>query len=130
MQDLKFADSLDPERRIGGLSHLDLPDPPQGERAAGWPRLLIENRAYATRAFRKLHLELAARQDGLQVLHCVLYPRLDWDLPILSIDLVGSAGSGNVSLAIADPCPAAMDRSLPPAYAQTIRRAQSSVFLL
>lgn len=53
-----------------------------------------------------------------QVLHCVLYPRLEYDLPILSFDMVGSEGSGRVSLAIADPCPASMDRSLPPVYIQ------------
>jgi hypothetical protein len=27
----------------------------------------VENRAYQSRAFRKLHIEVAARQDGLQV---------------------------------------------------------------
>jgi phycocyanobilin:ferredoxin oxidoreductase len=58
---------------------------------------------------------------SVQVLHCVLYPRLEYDLPILSVDMVGSAATGRISLAIADPCPAAMDRSLPPAYAETVR---------
>ena len=57
----------------------------------------------------------------VQVLHCVLYPRLEYDLPILSVDMVGSAATGRITLAIADPCPAAMDRSLPPAYAETVR---------
>ena len=42
----------------------------------GYPRLLIENRVYSSRVFRKLHLELAVRQDGLQFLHLVFYPRL------------------------------------------------------
>lgn len=28
----------------------------------------VENRVYQSRAFRKLHLEVAVRQDGLQVL--------------------------------------------------------------
>lgn len=41
----------------------------------GYPRLLIENRVYSSRVFRKLHLEVAYRQDGLQVLHMVFYPR-------------------------------------------------------
>ena len=41
----------------------------------GYPRLLVENRVYSSRVFRKLHLEVAHRQDGLQVLHMVLYPR-------------------------------------------------------
>lgn len=52
------------------------------------------------------------------MLHCVLYPRLEYDLPILSFDMVGSEGSGRVSLAIADPCPASMDRWLPQVYVQ------------
>lgn len=30
-------------------------------------RLLIENRVYESRVFRKLHLEAAVRSDGLQV---------------------------------------------------------------
>jgi hypothetical protein len=41
----------------------------------GYPRLMIENRVYSSRVFRKLHLEVAHRQDGLQVLHMVLFPR-------------------------------------------------------
>ena len=35
-----------------------------------YPRLLLENRVYCSRVFRKLHLEVGHRQDGLQV--CVL----------------------------------------------------------
>lgn len=36
---------------------------------------MIENRIYSSRVFRKLHLELATRQDGLQVMHMVMFPR-------------------------------------------------------
>ena len=56
-------------------------------------RLVVENRVYSSRAFRKIHLELALRGDGLQVLHCVLFPRLEFDLPILSMDLVAAPQS-------------------------------------
>lgn len=61
-------DSLDKDRAVGGWSYLDLPDPAKGQE--GYPRLLIENRAYASRVFRKLHMELAHRQDGMQVSAC------------------------------------------------------------
>ena len=55
----------------------------------------------------------------LQVLHCVMFPRLEYDLPILGMDMVGARG--RVSLAVIDPSPAAMDRTLPPMYSQGIR---------
>ena len=74
LQDLKFCDSMDTDKSVGIWSYIDLPDPEKG--APGYPRLLIENRAYATKAFRKLHMELAHRQDGLQV------PRLTLEIPI------------------------------------------------
>lgn len=57
-----------------------------------YPRLLLENRIYSSRVFRKLHLEVGLRQDGLQVLHAVLYPRYAIDLPILAMDLVVAKG--------------------------------------
>ncbi len=57
-----------------------------------YPRLVLENRVYYNNVFRKLHLEIGARQDGLQVLHCVLYPRYNYDLPILGIDMVMKDG--------------------------------------
>ena len=61
-------DSLDKDKHIGKWSYMDLPDPAKGEE--GYPRMLIENRAYCTNVFRKLHIELAHRQDGLQVQLC------------------------------------------------------------
>lgn len=68
-----FLDSVDAAREWDGWSFADIADPPKG--GDGYPRLLVENRLYCSRAFRKLHLEVAARQDGLQVLHMVMYPR-------------------------------------------------------
>lgn len=61
-------------------------DPRPGE--PGFPRLIVENRVYQTRVFRSLHLELAVRQDGLQIVHCVMWPRRDYALPILGLDAV------------------------------------------
>ena len=83
-------------------------------------RLRLENRAYSSPAFRKLHLEAAVRDDGLAVLHCVLYPRLGLGgggFPILSLDAVAARGA--VTLAIVDPCPARMDGCLLPSYDAT-----------
>lgn len=54
-----------------------------------------------------------------QVLHCVMYPRLEFDLPILSLDLVAS--SGRVTLAIIDPCPVSTSLQLPTHYLQGVR---------
>lgn len=51
-------------------------------------RLRLENRFYATPVFRKCHLELAAGGSGLSVLHCVMYPRHAYDLPLFSVDMV------------------------------------------
>lgn len=118
----KYLDSLDPDHKVP-LSYMKLEPPERGQ--PGYPRLELENRAYCSRAFRKLHIEVAARQDGLQVFHCVMYPRLQFDLPILSMDLVASAETGAVSLAIADPCPVTPDLSLPSFYAEPIRELQA-----
>ncbi|KAF8066305.1 pcyA [Scenedesmus sp. PABB004] len=115
-----FIDSLDPTREWEGFSYVDMPDPIKGQE--GYPRLLIENRVYSSRVFRKLHLEVAHRQDGLQVLHMVLFPRYDFDIPILALDLVAAGGA--VTLAIADACPLSERLALPPHYAQTMAELQ------
>ena len=65
VQDLKFVDSMDQTNICGAWSYLDIADPVKGQE--GYPRLLIENRAYCSQVFRKLHIELARRQDGMQV---------------------------------------------------------------
>ena len=48
-----------------------------------------------------------------------MYPRMEYDLPILSFDMVGK--DERVSLVCIDPCPVAMDRSLPPLYVTLVR---------
>ena len=49
-----------------------------------------------------------------------MFPRLTFELPILSMDIVATAG-GRVSLAIVDPCPVTPDLRLPPFYEQPVR---------
>jgi phycocyanobilin:ferredoxin oxidoreductase len=80
-------------------------------------KLVIENKCYQTREFRKLHLELAKVGNSLDILHCVMFPRPEYDLPMFGTDLVG--GRGQISAAIADLSPIA-DPQLPDAYREAI----------
>jgi len=77
-------------------------------------KLTIENRCYQTPQFRKMHLELAKIGKRLDILHCVMFPRPEYALPIFGCDLV--AGKGNISAAIADLSPVNSERILPNAY--------------
>ncbi len=77
-------------------------------------KLIIENRCYQTPQFRKIHLELARMGNGLDVLHCVMFPHPAYDLPMFGTDLVG--GRGQISAAIADLSPTREDGSLPESY--------------
>ena len=65
MQDLKYCDSAGSPDKEAAWNFM-APSPARG--TPGWPRLRLENRAYFSRAFRKLHLECVFREDGLQVL--------------------------------------------------------------
>ena len=82
-------------------------------------KLTIENRCYQTPQFRKLHLELAKVGNTLDILHCVMFPRPDYALPMFGCDLVG--GRGQISAAIADLSPLSQDRSLPTQYATALQ---------
>ncbi|HAO09672.1 MAG TPA: phycocyanobilin:ferredoxin oxidoreductase [Planktothrix sp. UBA8407] len=77
-------------------------------------KLIIENKCYQTQHFRKLHLELAKVGQNLDILHCVMFPRVEYDLPMFGADLVG--GRGQISAAIVDLSPTHLDRSLPLPY--------------
>ena len=119
---LDWCDSMDPERELEGWSDGDIPDPSKGEE--GYPRLLIENRIYCSRVFRKMHIEVAWRQDGLHILHLVLFPRVKFDLPIFCMDLVVSSG-GRVTLAIVDSSPVTRNQVSCPIQRSTPRPPQS-----
>ncbi|VEP12141.1 Phycocyanobilin:ferredoxin oxidoreductase [Hyella patelloides LEGE 07179] len=81
-------------------------------------KLIIENRCYQTPQFRKIHLELAKIGDRLDILHCVMFPRPNYDLPIFGVDLVGSAGG--IGAAIVDLSPVNRTRSLPNVYRRVL----------
>jgi len=89
-------------------------------------RLQIENRCYQSREFRKLHLELAKVGTSLDILHCVMFPRLDYALPMFGCDLVG--GRGQIGAAIADLSPTQSDRQLPAPYRQHLAQLTPPAF--
>jgi len=81
-------------------------------------RLVIENHCYKTPQFRKLHLELAKVGNGLDILHCVMFPNPEYGIPIFGCDLVG--GRGSISAAIVDLSPVHPERALPLSYANAL----------
>ena len=66
-------------------------------------KLVIENHCYQTTQFRKLHLELAQVGNGLDILHCVMFPKNEYPLPLFGCDIVGA--KGQISAAIVDLSP-------------------------
>jgi len=81
-------------------------------------RLRIENRCYQTPQFRKMHLELAKIGNNLDILHCVMFPRAGYPLPIFGCDIV--AGRGGVSAAIADLSPTNPEKALSAEYTASL----------
>lgn len=98
--------------------------------------LTIENSCYQTREFRKMHLELARVGKSLDILHCVMFPRPEYDLPMFGTDIVG--GRGQISAAIVDLSPVgpvvARDdqgnerRSLPASYTEALQQLPPANF--
>lgn len=78
-------------------------------------KLVIENRCYQTPQFRKLHLELARIGKNLDILHCVMFPKAEYGLPIFGCDIVSSRAQ--VSAAIVDLSASTADGHLSKDYA-------------
>jgi phycocyanobilin:ferredoxin oxidoreductase len=89
-------------------------------------KLVIENHCYQTPQFRKLHMELARIGDSLDILHCVMFPRPEYVLPMFGTDIVG--GRGRISMAIADLSPTNADRVLPEDYVTTLTQLPDTDF--
>ena len=64
-------------------------------------------------------MELAKVGQNLDILHCVMFPRVEYDIPMFGADLVG--GRGQISAAIVDLSPTHLDRSLPLPYQQQLQ---------
>lgn len=89
-------------------------------------RLIIENHCYQTPQFRKIHLELAHTDNGLDILHCVMFPRSNYPLPMFGCDIV--AARGNVSAAIVDLSPVQNDGGLPAQYSLALSQLSQFAF--
>ena len=67
VQEFRYSDTrfqgMSDQERLKAMHTADLPE----RNGPGWPALRLENRVYSSRVFRKLHMELGTRQDGLQV---------------------------------------------------------------
>jgi phycocyanobilin:ferredoxin oxidoreductase len=83
-------------------------------------KLVIENRCFQTPHFRKMHLELARAGSNLDILHCVMFPRLSYGLPMFGCDIV--AGRGQISAAIVDLSPVV---GIPEGYVPTLEGLKS-----
>ena len=81
-------------------------------------KLVIENRCFQTLQFRKLHLELAKVGSGLDILHCVMFPKPAYGLPMFGCDIV--AGKRGVTAAIADLSPITPNNTLPFPYQKAL----------
>mmetsp|Transcript_39704 Transcript_39704/g.97590 ORF Transcript_39704/g.97590 Transcript_39704/m.97590 type:complete len:338 (+) Transcript_39704:83-1096(+) len=129
MKDL--ADGID--RVLGEkleLSPFQLPEDMQtveGMMESG--RCVIENSAYQSPEFRKIHMELATffnpagQSTGLDILHCVLFPRsadVGPSVPMFGCDIV--CVKGQITAAIVDLSPVAADKKLPSDYVEEVRR--------
>lgn len=82
-------------------------------------KLVIENICFQSEHFRKLHIELAHLGNGLDVLHCVMFPKTKYSLPIFGADLISARG--NISAAIVDLSPVTSDRTLPKDYCNYLK---------
>ena len=89
-------------------------------------KLIIENHCYQTPQFRKLHLELARVGDRLDILHCVMFPRTNYPLPIFGVDLVGN--QKGISAAIVDLSPVTENRFLPQNYRSILKNLPTLEF--
>ncbi|MTF39407.1 phycocyanobilin:ferredoxin oxidoreductase [Cyanobacterium aponinum] len=89
-------------------------------------RLTIENRCYQTTQFRKMHLELAKVGTNLDILHCVMFPHVNYPLPMFGCDIV--AGKAGISAAIVDLSPTNAEKNLAEDYNNALSALENSQF--
>lgn len=113
-------------------SHLDL-SPFQLPEELGYvegklegERLTIQNYCAQSREFRKMHLELAKVGENLDILHCVMFPKSEYPLPMFGCDIV--AGKRGISAAIVDLSPTSGDKKLSPQYHEKLSSLEDDNF--
>jgi phycocyanobilin:ferredoxin oxidoreductase len=89
-------------------------------------KIVIQNRCYQTQTFRKMHLELAKVGNNLDILHCVMFPRPEYPLPLFGCDIV--AGKAGVSAAITDLSPTSPSKTLATNYTEALDAFPSPPF--
>lgn len=89
-------------------------------------RLTIENRCYQTTQFRKMHLELAKVGTNLDILHCVMFPHVNYPLPMFGCDIV--AGKAGISAAIVDLSPTNAEKNLGEDYNNALSALENPQF--
>jgi phycocyanobilin:ferredoxin oxidoreductase len=86
-----------------GATRVDaFPLPPRFAKMTA-PTLEVFNEAYQTDVFRKMHVEYARGREqleGVEVVHSTIFPRFQFDLPILGTDVIMLGGA--VTYCIAD----------------------------
>lgn len=91
-------------------------------------KLIIQNFCYQSHQFSKIHLELVRYEQKLDILHCVMFPRLEYSLPIFGCDLV--IGKNKISAAVADLSPTNLEVKLSKQYQQKLSQLKSHDFLV
>lgn len=89
-------------------------------------RLTIQNCCFQSREFRKMHLELAKVGENLDILHCVMFPKSEYPLPMFGCDIV--AGKKGISAAIVDLSPTADNKRLSPEYQEKLSSLENPHF--
>ncbi|BAQ61175.1 phycocyanobilin:ferredoxin oxidoreductase PcyA [Geminocystis sp. NIES-3708] len=89
-------------------------------------RLTIQNRCYQSREFRKMHLELAKVGNNLDILHCVMFPNIEYPLPMFGCDIV--AGKAGISAAIVDLSATNAEKILSTDYQQRLSNLEEIIF--
>ena len=64
-------------------------------------KVFIMNEMHQSKKLRKMHLEIGYT-DNIEVMHCVLYPSVDYPIPIFGADIVATPKV--ITAAIIDIC--------------------------